>query len=114
MPFETQKTRVRELQKSVDLSFYKPQRVLGKYGYTQKRLADELNLSQTTLNSIINGNPNIAQIKLLADAIGCDFTEFFDFDRWGTIHDSITGRAECPACKTTLIVTLSCPENSPS
>lgn len=108
MPFETNKNRIRDLQKDVDLSFFKPIPVLKKYGFTQIRLAEALNLSQATVNHIINGNPNIAQVKMIADVIGCNFMEFFDLPALGA-PEPVSSLSSCPVCNSPLTVTLSCP-----
>lgn len=94
MPFPTTKKKIRNLADGVDISFYRPKAVLDKYGYKQYRLAEELGASLASINGIVNGNPSIAQVKLLADTIGCSFLEFFD----ATAGNSASVGISCPRC----------------
>lgn len=107
MGFPTTKKKIRNLSDDVDLCFYKPKKVLAKYGYSQSRLAEELGISLASLNGIVNGNPSIAQIKVLSDAIGCSFYEFFEFDNSGAedIGSDSTSIVRCPSCGKPLALT---------
>lgn len=100
MSFPTNKKKIRNLSDDIDLNFYQPKKVLVIHGYTQTQLAEELGISLASVNGIINGNPSIAQIKVLADAIGCSFYEFFNFEPEyyfsTTLHTS--NRVKCPTC----------------
>lgn len=101
MPFEAVRKKIRNLADDVNLDFYQPKKVLAKYGYSQNRLAKQLDVSPASLNGVINGNPSIAQIMVLADAIGCSFFEFFDFSKSGESKLD-TNQVKCPACGVTL------------
>ncbi len=108
MPYETTKNRVRKISDSVNIDFYQPKAVLSKYGWTQNRLAEKLGASVASINGIINGRPSIAQVKLLAETIGCSFFEFFDASIVGNPVRIVNGNnteyvvngneIECPSC----------------
>ena len=77
--------------------------VLKKYGITQIALAERLGINRVSLNATLN-NPNIklSTLEKIADAIGCDVTEFFtpaDTED----HNTIT----CPHCGAKLVINLS-------
>lgn len=77
--------------------------VLKKYGITQIALAERLGINRVSLNATLN-NPNIklSTLDKIADAIGCDVTEFFTpADTAG--HNTIT----CPHCGAKLVINLS-------
>ena len=77
--------------------------VLKKYGITQIALAERLGINRVSLNATIN-NPNIklSTLDKIADAIGCDLTEFFAPADTAE-HTVIT----CPHCGEKLIINLS-------
>ncbi len=60
-------------------SWYIAKRVVRAHGLSYKELAQRLNLSATTVNNLMNHAPSIIHVKMLADAIGCSFFDFFDF-----------------------------------
>ena len=76
--------------------------VLKKYGITQIALAERLGINRVSLNATLN-NPNIklSTLEKIADAIGCDVTEFFSPDT--AEHNVIT----CPHCGEKLVINLS-------
>jgi len=99
MPYATTKKKIKNLADQVDCSFFQPKRVLAKYGYSQNRLANELGISPGSLSGIVNGNPSIAQVKVMADAIGCSFFEFFQFaDNAEHTAPLNANQVTCPAC----------------
>ena len=77
--------------------------VLKKYGITQIALAERLGINRVSLNATLN-NPNIKLSTLykIADAIGCDVTEFFAPADTAE-HNVIT----CPHCGEKLVINLS-------
>ena len=79
--------------------------VLKKYGITQIALAERLGINRVSLNATLN-NPNIklSTLDKIADAIGCDVTEFFTPDT--AVHNTIT----CPHCGAKLVINLSVPD----
>ena len=79
--------------------------VLKKYGITQIALAERLGINRVSLNATLN-NPNIklSTLDKIADAIGCDVTEFFTPDT--AEHNTIT----CPHCGAKLVINLSIPD----
>ena len=80
--------------------------VLKKYGITQIALAERLGINRVSLNATLN-NPNIKLSTLykIADAIGCDVTEFFAPADTAE-HNVIT----CPHCGEKLVINLSIPD----
>ncbi len=107
MAFETDKNRIRKIAADVDISFYQPKPVLAKYGWTQTRIAETLGASSASIAAIINGKPSIAQVKLLADTIGCSFFEFFNGSL--TVDNQPTALTEtsCPHCGKSVYVKTS-------
>ena len=77
--------------------------VLKKYGITQIALAERLGINRVSLNATIN-NPNIklSTLDKIADAIGCDLTEFFAPADTAE-HNTIT----CPHCGEKIVINLS-------
>ena len=77
--------------------------VLKKYGITQIALAERLGINRVSLNATLN-NPNIKLSTLykIADAIGCDVTEFFAPADTAE-HSTIT----CPHCGEKIVINLS-------
>lgn len=77
--------------------------VLKKYGITQIALAERLGINRVSLNATLN-NPNIklSTLEKIADAIGCDVTEFFSPADTAE-HNTIT----CPHCGAKLVINLS-------
>ena len=77
--------------------------VLKKYGITQIALAERLGINRVSLNATLN-NPNIklSTLDKIADAIGCDVTEFFKTAATED-HNTIT----CPHCGEKLVINLS-------
>lgn len=80
--------------------------VLKKYGITQIALAERLGINRVSLNATLN-NPNIklSTLDKIADAIGCDVTEFFSPEDTAG-HNTIT----CPHCGAKLVINLSIPD----
>ena len=77
--------------------------VLKKYGITQIALAERLGINRVSLNATLN-NPNIklSTLEKIADAIGCDVTEFFTPADTAD-HNVVT----CPHCGAKLVINLS-------
>lgn len=77
-------------------------RVLKKYGFTQKEVAEKLNISKVTLCVCISkkDNINLSTLRKIANVIGCNIQEFFE-DETGTptaVHETGTPTAVCPWC----------------
>ncbi len=104
MPLPTEKTKIKQLSDDVNLDFYCPKKALAKYGWSQRALAEKLNVSVGTISSLVRGNPNIAQLKVLADAMGCSFFEFFETPEPG--EGLSDGDFRCPRCNSILSVSL--------
>ena len=77
--------------------------VLKQRGLTQNALAERLGINRVSLNATLN-NPNIklSTLDKIADAIGCDVTEFFTPADTAE-HNTIT----CPHCGAKLVINLS-------
>lgn len=52
-------------------------RVIKDKGYTIQDVADIIGVNRVTLTNTISGNPTYKKIKQIADAIGCQVTDFF-------------------------------------
>ena len=77
---------------------------LKKRGLKQNDLADRLGINRVSLSRLLSdkNDMRISTIKKIADAIGCDVSEFFaPEDTAG--HDTIT----CPHCGAKLVINLS-------
>jgi len=77
---------------------------LKKRGLTQNELADRLGINRVSLSRLLSdkNDMSLSTIKKIADAIGCDVTEFFapaDKEE----HNAIT----CPHCGSKLVINLS-------
>lgn len=77
---------------------------LKKFGLTQNELADRLGINRVSLSRLLSdkNDMRISTIKKIADAIGCDVTEFFTPAETAD-HTTIT----CPHCGTKLVINLS-------
>lgn len=53
------------------------QRVIRRYGFTQQQVADKMGITRVTLNRLIQGNPTMDTLQRVANAIGCEVSEFF-------------------------------------
>ena len=77
---------------------------LKKRGLTQNELADRLGINRVSLSRLLSdkNDMRMSTIKKIADAIGCDVTEFFKpADK--AEHNTIT----CPHCGEKLVINLS-------
>lgn len=48
-----------------------------QHGMTTQMLADKLGITRPVFSSQINGNPTIATLDKIANAIGCNVSDFF-------------------------------------
>lgn len=61
-------------------------KVIQRYGETTYTIAKKMEIKQSSISNMINGNPTIETLRKLAKAIGCSVAEFFidelsdDFD----------------------------------
>ena len=78
--------------------------VLKQRGLTQNELAERLGINRVSLSRLLSDKNDIrlSTIKKIADAIGCDVTEFFT-PAETTEHNNIT----CPHCGAKLVINLS-------
>ena len=59
-------------------------RVIKDKGYTIQDVAGMIGVNRVTLTNTISGNPTYRKMKQIADAIGCQVTDFFaDEDKKG-------------------------------
>lgn len=54
------------------------QKVIKDKGFTQKQVAEILNVNRVNLNNMIKGNPTYKTMKQIADVIGANVGEFFE------------------------------------
>ena len=77
---------------------------LKQRGLTQNELADRLGINRVSLSRLLSdkNDMRISTIKKIADAIGCDVTEFF------TQTDKVDNNViTCPHCGAKLVINLS-------
>ena len=76
---------------------------LKKRGLKQNDLAERLKINRVSLSRLLSdkNDMRISTIKKIADAIGCDVTEFFTPDT--AEHNTIN----CPHCGAKLVINLS-------
>lgn len=77
---------------------------LKQRGLTQNELAERLGINRVSLSRLLSDKNDMrfSTIKKIADAIGCDVTEFFtQAETEG--HNTIT----CPHCGEKLVINLS-------
>ena len=77
---------------------------LKKRGLTQNELADRLGINRVSLCRLLSDKNDIriSTIKKIAEAIGCDVSEFFLPEETAE-HNNIT----CPHCGAKLVINLS-------
>ena len=77
---------------------------LKKRGLKQNDLADRLGINRVSLSRLLSdkNDMRLSTIKKIADAIGCDLTEFFTPSDKAE-HNTIT----CPHCGAKLVINLS-------
>lgn len=77
---------------------------LKKRGLTQNELADRLGINRVSLSRLLSdkNDMRISTIRKIADAIGCDVTEFFTLAEKED-NNTIT----CPHCGEKLFINLS-------
>ena len=77
---------------------------LKKRGIKQNELADRLGINRVSLSRLLSdkNDMRLSTIKKIADAIGCDVTEFFT-PAEPAEHNVIT----CPHCGEKLVINLS-------
>jgi transcriptional regulator with XRE-family HTH domain len=51
--------------------------VLKRHGHTTYTLAKEMDIKQSTLSNMLNGNPTVKSLKLMAEKMPCSVAEFF-------------------------------------
>ena len=77
---------------------------LKKRGLKQNDLADRLGINRVSLSRLLSdkNDMRISTIRKIADAIGCDLSEFFTPAETAD-HNTIT----CPHCGAKLVINLS-------
>ena len=80
---------------------------LKQRGLTQNALAERLGINRVSLSRLLSdkNDMRLSTIKKIADAIGCDVTEFFK-PAATEDHNPIT----CPHCGEKLVINLSIPD----
>ena len=80
---------------------------LKQRGLTQNDLAGRLGINRVSLSRLLSdkNDMRLSTIKKIADAIGCDVTEFFTPADTAD-HNTIT----CPHCGEKLVINLSIPD----
>ena len=52
-------------------------KVIKEHGFTIQQVADSIGLQRSSLANTIGGNPTVETLRKIAEAIGCNITEFF-------------------------------------
>lgn len=52
-------------------------RVIKQHNLTSKEVANRMGITHIGLSQHINGNPSVAVLERIANAIGCNVSEFF-------------------------------------
>ena len=79
-------------------------KVARAYGVTMVQVAEKMGISKGGLSQLINGNPTIASLRSIANAIGCEVGDFF--------ADEVTEETQsehvfrCPRCSAALKVKI--------
>jgi plasmid maintenance system antidote protein VapI len=87
-------------------------KVIQRYGHTTYTIAKEMDVKQSSISNMINGNPTIETLRKLAKAIGCTVPEFFidelpdDFDL--SAYRQPKPEAEAPASAPGVLVCPHC------
>ena len=76
-------------------------KVIKERGYTIEDVAKKMGISRVTLSQNMSRNPTIGTLERIANAIGCDVSEFFIEKKTYTL-DTIT----CPHCGNPIKITL--------
>ena len=77
---------------------------LKQRGLTQNELAERLGINRVSLSRLLSdkNDMRVSTMKKIADAIGCDVSEFFTPEEKAE-HNTIT----CPHCGEKLVINLS-------
>ena len=78
--------------------------ILKQRGLTQNELADRLGINRVSLSRILSNKNDmrVSTIQKIADAIGCDITEFF-----APAETADNTTITCPHCGAKLVINLS-------
>ena len=71
-------------------------RAIKEAGKTQREVAEELNITLTSLNQILKGNPTYNKLKEIAKVLNVDVVDLF-FDE-GKKEESPKNQITCPKC----------------
>ena len=81
------------------------QATIKRKGFTQAKVADLIGMSTGSFSAMIRGNITISSLRRIADAIGCNVTDFFadeaaavDASQFDQIGSPGSGGIVCPHC----------------
>lgn len=66
-------------------------------GKTSKEVAEILGITEVGLSQHVNGNPSVATLQKIADAVGCDVSDLFE---------NKNQKSVCPHCGKSIKVIL--------
>lgn len=87
-------------------------KVIQRYGHTTYTIAKAMDVKQSSISNMINGNPTIETLRKIAKAAGCSVAEFFidelpdDFDL--SAYRQPKPEAEAPASAPGVLVCPHC------
>ena len=79
-------------------------KVIRDHGYTIEQVAERIGLKRGSLANMIGGNPTVETLQKIADAIGCNRSEFFQDELESSdrddsvVIDSAKVSIVCPRC----------------
>ena len=76
--------------------------VLKEKGITAQEVADRMQISLSSLNQSISGNPSIKTLRKIAEVVGCQVGDFFKDEMAGDSEDLVT--IICPKCEQSFVV----------
>ncbi len=65
-------------------------RTMKQHGFTARRLAEKIGISDMAMSARINGNPTVNSLGEIAEAIGCNITDLFYREGEDKINDAPT------------------------
>lgn len=68
-------------------------RALADHGLNQAKLCRKIGVLTQNMNSIINGNPTVNKLMMVAEGIGCDVTDLFYDDEPSAASQGTSGNA---------------------
>lgn len=65
-------------------------KTIKEHGFTIQQVADAIGLQRSSLANTIGGNPTVETLRKIAEAIGCNITEFFSDEEYASKEVGLT------------------------